>query len=139
MYHHYNRLKSIQLPIIDLWPHIFMKIGDFRSILDFFGPEIEVYMSQEKSKWMKIVWNVLRHICTTIINRLKSIQIPIIIDLWPHILMKIGNFRSILVYFGPEMEVQRFYKESKWIKIVRNVYRYEHNIIIIDYNQFKYQ
>ena len=27
MDHYYNRLKSIQLPIIDLWPHIFMKIG----------------------------------------------------------------------------------------------------------------
>ena len=57
----------------------------------------------------------------------------------PHIFMKISNFRSILFFCGPEMEVHWSREESKWIKIVRNVYRYEHNTIIIDYNQFKYQ
>ena len=51
----------MEIPIINLGPHIFMKIGDFRSILVYFGPEMGVNRSRVESKWMKIVRNVLRH------------------------------------------------------------------------------
>ena len=127
MFHQYNQLKSIQVPIIELWLHIFTEIDDFWSIS---GPE------WRSTGPVKILngWKSLEmfvYIMFHQYNRLKSIQIHII-NLGPHIFMKIGDFRFILVYFGPEMEVHSSQEESKWMEIFRNVLIHVCTTIIID-------
>ena len=112
--HHYNRLQSFQIPIINLGSHILRKQAIFSQVLSILKQKwrytgLSKRVNEDKSLETRHVW-------TTII-----IENPF--QPWiPHFNIN-RRFWSILVYFGPEMEDHGSREENKLMNIIGNVLR----------------